>query len=64
MKPESLGNKVFTSEEGGKAWNQNNVNPDQVKNYRPSPSPDQKKGISMMQAFNLLILIFFIIDTG
>ena len=44
--------KLFTSEEADKARNQKKAD------------SDQKKAISMAQAFNLLILIFSIIDTG
>ena len=63
---ESLANKLLTSEESGKSRNQNKVNPDQVNTSKPKSKSKsvQKKAISMMQAFFLLILIFSIIDTG
>ena len=57
MKPERVWQpiKLFTSEEGGKAGNQNKAD------FEPS---DPEKAISMTQAFNLLILILSIIGIG
>ena len=57
MKPERIWQtiKLLTSEEGGKASNKKKAD------FEPS---DPEKAISMTQAFNLLILIFSIIDIG